>query len=315
MSGLLRLARCADRVHGERKAAIVLSPALFASNIASSFTERLTKMPSLWGQSAIIGLWIFTTVCVYQREGECQTGPDRSPIACLEMDRHRLKRWTISLNGKDIGGLTTTVQTRANGSTQRVLSTAIRLCSIEPTADPSIVCLIRTDLTLKPGGEFDSLKGEFRMRGISDQLLLVNASIRDQALTLTGQGIPLLDQPVSIPVPGKLAASSFVWPIDRIHCLEEGQKWRTQTADLLGDVSNSLPWLAGSVATSDIEHSVVGSRAVYWKESWHDCFVIENRRHGCVYHTIVRKKDGMVLEQQMPIGGNMLTIKLAWLEE
>jgi hypothetical protein len=113
------------------------------------------------------------------------------------------------------------------------------------------------------------------------------------------------------PIPIKTRGSILnpLQPLNRLPNLKPGQKWRMPVVDPVSQAFGSLlPLSSGYVRTFEAE-VLPDLKYLRWKEQDVACLVIEYTGDDASGNTWVRESDGLVLQQEVTIGGKVLNLR------
>lgn len=264
-------------------------------------------MPSRLACVAILSCWLFATVGLLRRDVlpdlMITPPPDLRSIARAEEFALPTK-WDIQVaddaslkNLRTVGQAVTETHRLPDGSTE--LTSTVRFTTggvLKRTLFASEIdakLTIFSDCSIDKSGNLRSFRARVQPEDGGEDLATLDGKVVDKQLIVrsrTPLPLPMLNKTLSLPYEPRGMVQNALGPIDRMPGLQIGQRWETKIVSPL----------TGRVEVVTVE--VAGKHAIHWDKGVITTLeVVHHLSPTLTARTWVRKNDGLVIRQEVPI--------------
>lgn len=285
-------------------------------------------MPGRWGQVGIVGFWLVMMGWLVWRDVLPRLGMGELRYRAVLADRAVAEptNWRLLYGERRVGNLFSMVEPKPDGG--YVLSTRGHLSGAElrPEDDSPLSELLRAakvgadrmpDFEVRSQFKVTALGrlAEFSVaagvRGLGIDLV-VEGTVEGNELVLESKGLSFLAGQTRLPFDSEAVVLDQFGPMDRIAGLSVGKVWTTRAVNPLAALLAPRGWLGARGTTLDtMRHEVIGEETIVWNRTEWRCYVVEHEHPGSPVRaqSWVRIGDGKVLREEIPLGGDTISLE------
>lgn len=269
-------------------------------------------MPRVELRILIVAFWLIMTGGLVQRDLLPLFGIGELTYQRVLADRavEEPVHWVLRLGEKKIGRVTTNVRPEENGSFVLLTRARLRGNLFQADADGAKTLIeVKSEFFVSGLGRLQRFALSAGFEGTTLRAR-VEGQVSGNELVIRSLNVPLLAGETRVAFDPESLLLDTLGPLDRLPDLRLNQTWITRTVNPVAVVLPTGPLFGQGPPFQVVRHRVVNTATVDWNEQSWRCYVVEHAYDNLTAHSWVRRSDGKVLRQEVPVGGLKLVIEL-----
>lgn len=260
-------------------------------------------MPTRMLTLSIVGFWLVMTTCLVKKDLLPAAGYGDLDYRQVLVDHviGQQTRWQVDVDGKKVGIITGMITRRASDGVAILVSRGIFDSPIfGQIFNGASSIRVSNEIHVSPLGSLLSLSSDLFVDGVELKIHLEGVVEGDE-LVLKLTGLPIFGNELRLPIDRQALMAQSGASLDRLTNLRVGKAWITRSI-------NPLPTFGAASPVTEIRNRVVALEDRPWNDDAIPCFRIEHVHPSLTASTWVRASDGVILVQQIPFAGFVLTL-------
>lgn len=285
-------------------------------------------MPGRWGQVGIVGFWLVMMGWLAWRDLVPRLGMGELRYRAVLADRAVAEptNWRLLYGERRVGNLFSMVEPKPDGG--YVLSTRGHLsgAQLRPEDDSPLAGLlraanvsadrlpdfeVRSQFKVTALGRLAEFSVAASVRGLGIDLV-VDGTVEGNEVIVNSKGLPFLEGQTRLAFDPEAVVLDQFGPLDRIAGLYEGKVWTTRAVNPLAALLAPRGfWGARGTSLDSVRHEVIGVETIDWNGNQWPCHVVEHEHPSSPVRarTWARIGDGKVLREEIPLGGDTISLE------